>query len=169
MLPLLDLAFRVPDRTNEQHRLKHTAATISEACMRALGNSLPPSSSPAKIQMESFLYKYVSTVCSQLSSTAYHIHQFIDMSLSYKIRQALTSSLPAALLASTTVLAGTPASCPNTPLSCKNTTAIADTCCFNAPGGLLLLTQFWDTNPPTGPDDSWTVHGLWYVSQKILM
>ncbi|KAL8886545.1 MAG: hypothetical protein Q9215_005767 [Flavoplaca cf. flavocitrina] len=64
------------------------------------------------------------------------------MSLSYKIRQALTSSLPAALLASTTVLA-------------------ADTCCFNAPGGLLLLTQFWDTNPPTGPDDSWTVHGLW--------
>ncbi|KAL8678737.1 MAG: hypothetical protein Q9186_004928 [Xanthomendoza sp. 1 TL-2023] len=36
-----------------------------------------------------------------------------------------------------------------------------DTCCFNAPGGLLLQTQFWDTNPPTGPSNSWTVHGLW--------
>ncbi|KAJ8084526.1 hypothetical protein PM082_003298 [Marasmius tenuissimus] len=27
--------------------------------------------------------------------------------------------------------------------------------------GLLLQTQFWDTNPPTGPSDSWTIHGLW--------
>lgn len=25
----------------------------------------------------------------------------------------------------------------------------------------MLLTQFWDTNPVTGPVDSWTVHGLW--------
>jgi len=49
----------------------------------------------------------------------------------------------------------------STPLSCKNTTAVADTCCFNAPGGLLLQTQFWDSNPPTGPEDSWTIHGLW--------
>lgn len=24
-----------------------------------------------------------------------------------------------------------------------------------------MQTQFWDTNPPTGPVDSWTVHGLW--------
>jgi ribonuclease T2 len=32
---------------------------------------------------------------------------------------------------------------------------------FNAPGGQILQTQFWDTNPPTGPDDSWTLHGLW--------
>ncbi|KAH8814529.1 ribonuclease T2-like protein [Flagelloscypha sp. PMI_526] len=35
------------------------------------------------------------------------------------------------------------------------------TCCFEAPGGLLMQTQFWDTNPVTGPDDSWTIHGLW--------
>ncbi|KAL8725444.1 MAG: hypothetical protein Q9166_007338 [cf. Caloplaca sp. 2 TL-2023] len=42
-----------------------------------------------------------------------------------------------------------------------NTTTVEDTCCFNAPGGQLLLTQFWDTNPPTGPNNSWTVHGLW--------
>jgi ribonuclease T2 len=49
-------------------------------------------------------------------------------------------------------------------LSCHNTTVVENLCCFNAPGGQLLQTQFWDTNPPTGPDDSWTLHGLWYVS-----
>ncbi|MCJ1477082.1 ribonuclease T2-like [Lambiella insularis] len=60
------------------------------------------------------------------------------------------------------VLAGAPAVCSNTgPLSCHNTTAVANTCCFNAPGGQLLQTQFWDTNPATGPAESWTIHGLW--------
>ena len=53
-------------------------------------------------------------------------------------------------------------SCPSSPeLSCHNTTAQANLCCFNSPGGALLQTQFWDTSPPTGPDDSWTLHGLW--------
>lgn len=52
-------------------------------------------------------------------------------------------------------------SCPNPQLSCHNTTVQPNLCCFNAPGGSLLQTQFWDTNPPTGPDDSWTIHGLW--------
>ncbi|KAF2758254.1 ribonuclease M [Pseudovirgaria hyperparasitica] len=60
-----------------------------------------------------------------------------------------------------TVLGGTPATCSNSQLSCHNTTAVANTCCFNAPGGQLLQTQFWDTNPPTGPSDAWTIHGLW--------
>lgn len=54
-------------------------------------------------------------------------------------------------------------SCPNAQLSCHNTTAVANLCCFNAPGGQLLQTQFWDASPPTGPDDSWTIHGLWCV------
>ncbi|TFK56633.1 ribonuclease T2 [Heliocybe sulcata] len=45
--------------------------------------------------------------------------------------------------------------------SCHNTTAQSDLCCFESPGGLLLQTQFWDTNPSTGPSDSWTIHGLW--------
>ncbi|KFY41671.1 hypothetical protein V494_02869 [Pseudogymnoascus sp. VKM F-4513 (FW-928)] len=54
-----------------------------------------------------------------------------------------------------------PMSCPNAQLSCHNTTAVADLCCFNAPGGQLLLTQFWDTDPSTGPVDAWTIHGLW--------
>lgn len=59
------------------------------------------------------------------------------------------------------VLGGTPLTCSNPQLSCQNTTAVADLCCFNAPGGQLLQTQFWDTDPSTGPVDSWTVHGLW--------
>lgn len=51
------------------------------------------------------------------------------------------------------------ASCSNPQLSCHNTSAVEDLCCFNSPGGSLLQTQFWDTNPVTGPDDSWTIHG----------
>ena len=60
--------------------------------------------------------------------------------------------------------AGTSRSCSaGGELSCQNSTAQTDLCCFNAPGGQLLLTQFWDTQPVTGPVDSWTMHGLWYV------
>ncbi|CAK1365461.1 unnamed protein product [Cercospora beticola] len=53
------------------------------------------------------------------------------------------------------------ATCNNPQLSCQNTTAQNDLCCFNSPGGALLLTQFWDTDPVVGPADSWTIHGLW--------
>lgn len=49
--------------------------------------------------------------------------------------------------------------CANPVLSCP--TIAAPSCCFESPGGHLLLTQFWDANPATGPDDSWTIHGLW--------
>ncbi|KZT30799.1 RNase Gf29 [Neolentinus lepideus HHB14362 ss-1] len=45
--------------------------------------------------------------------------------------------------------------------SCHNSTVQSDLCCFESPGGLLLQTQFWDTDPSTGPSDSWTIHGLW--------
>ncbi|KAK1917208.1 hypothetical protein P3342_012053 [Pyrenophora teres f. teres] len=51
--------------------------------------------------------------------------------------------------------------CPNAQLSCHNTTIVENLCCFNAPGGQMLQTQFWDYSPSTGPVDSWTVHGLW--------
>nr|BAY00691.1 ribonuclease T2 [Ditiola peziziformis]BAY00692.1 ribonuclease T2 [Ditiola peziziformis] len=47
------------------------------------------------------------------------------------------------------------------PASCHNTTVETDLCCFEAPGGSILQTQFWDTNPATGPTNSWTIHGLW--------
>ena len=111
--------------------------------------------------MANYLYNYVSLLYSQLSGSANPVPEFVNMSSYYSMRQAIHSFIPAALIASTTVLGGTPASCPNPQLSCQNTTAVEDTCCFNAPGGQMLLTQFWDTNPPTGPNNSWTVHGLW--------
>lgn len=56
---------------------------------------------------------------------------------------------------------------PDIPVSCQNTTAVENACCFNSPGGLLLLTQFWTTDPPTGPSDSWTIHGLWYTASQF--
>ncbi|KAJ7087540.1 ribonuclease T2-like protein [Mycena belliarum] len=52
-------------------------------------------------------------------------------------------------------------SCGGGVASCTNTTVVSDLCCFEAPGGLLLQTQFWDTKPSTGPANSWTIHGLW--------
>ncbi|KAJ7685745.1 ribonuclease [Mycena polygramma] len=45
--------------------------------------------------------------------------------------------------------------------SCGNTSSVSNLCCFESPGGLLLQTQFWDTDPSTGPSNSWTIHGLW--------
>ncbi|KAJ5314764.1 uncharacterized protein N7443_001648 [Penicillium atrosanguineum] len=48
----------------------------------------------------------------------------------------------------------------NNTLSCHSSSK-APTCCYNYPGGALLQTQFWDTDPSTGPSDSWTIHGLW--------
>ncbi|KAI5821117.1 ribonuclease Trv [Pyronema omphalodes] len=50
-------------------------------------------------------------------------------------------------------------SCPDV-LSC-HAPSTTDTCCVESPGGLVLLTQFWDYSPPAGPVDSWTIHGLW--------
>lgn len=50
----------------------------------------------------------------------------------------------------------------DTCLSCTTSpTCPLDPCSTNTPGGLLLLTQFWDYSPAIGPDDSWTIHGLW--------
>ncbi|MCJ1454343.1 ribonuclease T2-like [Mycoblastus sanguinarius] len=66
-----------------------------------------------------------------------------------------------AFLFSQSVIAGHPEFCLDFPLSCTNTSAVPNTCCFNYPGGELLQTQFWDTDPATGPANSWTIHGLW--------
>ncbi|KAK3671444.1 Ribonuclease T2 precursor (RNase T2) [Recurvomyces mirabilis] len=53
------------------------------------------------------------------------------------------------------------ATCSNPQLSCHVNPIPDNLCCFNHPGGALLQTQFWDTHPVTGPQDSWTIHGLW--------
>lgn len=47
----------------------------------------------------------------------------------------------------------------NVKQSCSS--SASGTCCFESPGGLLLQVQFWDTDPSTGPSNSWTIHGLW--------
>lgn len=36
-----------------------------------------------------------------------------------------------------------------------------DGCCINHPSGHFLATQFWDTQPAVGANDTWTIHGLW--------
>jgi ribonuclease T2 len=56
---------------------------------------------------------------------------------------------------------GTLSTCPRKDLSCQTKFNDQDTCCFNHPGGQILMTQFWDADPAIGPVDSWTVHGLW--------
>lgn len=50
--------------------------------------------------------------------------------------------------------------CPaDSPWSCSN--GDSDTCCYEGSNGLFLQTQFWDYSPATGPEDKWTIHGLW--------
>ncbi|KAE8352599.1 ribonuclease T2-like protein [Aspergillus coremiiformis] len=51
--------------------------------------------------------------------------------------------------------------CSKAELSCQTSYHGQDKCCFNYPGGQFLQTQFWDADPAVGPDDSWTIHGLW--------
>ncbi|CAG7937060.1 unnamed protein product [Penicillium nalgiovense] len=56
---------------------------------------------------------------------------------------------------------GTSSSCPVSEISCQASYHGQDTCCFNYPGGQMLQTQFWDVDPALGPEDAWTIHGLW--------
>lgn len=63
---------------------------------------------------------------------------------------SVTSTATSTSSTSTPTSSAGPKTCMNPQLSCHNTTEVEDTCCFNAPGGQLLLTQFWDTSPSTG-------------------
>ena len=56
-----------------------------------------------------------------------------NMSSLYLSVRRLAQYAQVAFISSSTVFGGAPASCPNAQLSCQNTTAVADTCCFNAP------------------------------------
>ena len=85
------------------------------------------------------------------------------------LSQSVLKYSPLLLLSSGTTLGGSPLTCTNPQTSCQNITAVSDLCCFNAPGGQLLQTQFWDTSPSTGPTNSWTIHGLWYVLWHLFM
>lgn len=98
-----------------------------------------------------------------LSTLRFYSRLNIMSPLSFLIRNASQFMFGFAQIAfyNSVASAGSPASCPSPGLSCQTTPANVDTCCFNTPGGQLLQTQFWDTSPPTGPSNSWTVHGLW--------
>ena len=66
-------------------------------------------------------------------------------------------------LESTPLIHQTPFSmCPEEiPESCGGTTPLLDSCCYEDPSGVLILTQFWHYDPATGPSDRFTLHGLW--------
>ncbi|TGJ87193.1 hypothetical protein E0Z10_g1606 [Xylaria hypoxylon] len=55
------------------------------------------------------------------------------------------------------------ATCSTIVQSCSSAASSSSisSCCVNKPGGQFLQTQFWDTDPVTGPSNSWTIHGLW--------
>lgn len=69
-------------------------------------------------------------------------------------KAALTYSQYALLCSSNTVSGGSPDTCSNPQTSCRNTTAVANTCCFNAPGGQLLQVRqdIQDLCAPTPTD-----------------
>ncbi|KAJ6622914.1 ribonuclease T2-like protein [Mycena sp. CBHHK59/15] len=60
--------------------------------------------------------------------------------------------------------------CPATSVpSCTNTTAVSNLCCFEAPGGLLLQTQYWvdiDGKDETFWEHEWKTHGTCYSTLK---
>ena len=90
-----------------------------------------------------------STISSTATptSTSTSVPVTTTTSSSVEITSTLTSSSTSAPTSAPT---GTPKVCLNPQLSCQNTTAVEDLCCFNSPGGQLLLTEFWDTAPSTG-------------------
>ena len=92
----------------------------------------------------------VSSACSCVASST---------SVPSTFTTATSSSTLVSTSAPTSTGFPTPKSCSNPQLSCQNTTVVEDLCCFNAPGGQLLLTQFWDTSPSTGrPLLPWRYH-----------
>jgi ribonuclease T2 len=76
-----------------------------------------------------------------------------------------TSSILAAVallqVATASPSGGQSEDCTNPQLSCQASSTPSNTCCYETPGGLVQQVQFWDTNPVTGPSNSWTIHGLW--------
>lgn len=104
-------------------------------------------------------------LCSSVLSkpSASSITRIMSSPLKTLCKSVLTASQILLLSSSQQALGGSPPTCSNPQTSCQNTTVVQDTCCFNAPGGQLLQTQFWDASPATGPTNSWTIHGLWYA------
>ncbi|KAL4956838.1 ribonuclease T2-like protein [Aspergillus filifer] len=80
-----------------------------------------------------------------------------------QILKAVTGSLGLSSLSGPEVIpsGSTYDHCGKLEVSCQTSYHGQDRCCFNYPGGQMLQTQFWDADPAVGPEDSWTIHGLW--------
>ena len=65
-------------------------------------------------------------------------------------KAAWTYSQLAFLSSTGTVFGGSPDTCSSPQTSCQNTSAVVDTCCFNAPGGQLLQVRR-HLHPPYPP------------------
>ncbi|KAJ8123965.1 hypothetical protein ONZ43_g204 [Nemania bipapillata] len=77
---------------------------------------------------------------------------------------AVSLALAALPIANAASLFDKRATCSSTTVQSCSTSASSSSvssCCVNKPGGQFLQTQFWDTDPVTGPSNSWTIHGLW--------
>lgn len=170
--------------SNQQYHNKHLLFTIQVAACRAISiphivmavqgvlrdGALTNLSSPYYLSLPQLDRLSLSSIMSSFMPSVKALS-----------KAALTYSQLALLSSSNTVSGGSLETCSNPQISCQNTTAVANTCCFNAPGGQLLQvrqdeqdlyfqevlliccvqTQFWDADPSTGPADSWTIHGLW--------
>ena len=87
-------------------------------------------------------FKNLSSALPQLdTSSLSSIMSSFMPSIKALSKAALTYSQLALLSSSTTVSGGSPEACSNPQTSCQNTSAVTNTCCFNAPGGQLLQVR----------------------------
>ncbi|KAJ5104093.1 hypothetical protein N7532_004622 [Penicillium argentinense] len=87
--------------------------------------------------------------------------QVLDLPGPQKILKALGSLWLSSSATNDGKAPDTSSTCSGSEVSCRTEYHGQDTCCFNYPGGQMMQTQFWDYDPALGPDDSWTIHGLW--------
>jgi hypothetical protein len=121
------------------------SACHADNCLRALrATNVPGRLQAAQSFCAAFIAQTLTTTASIPTYAVAGCEGDVASRVSSACSCIATSTSPAP-----TATAG-PKSCLNPQLSCHNTAAVADTCCFNAPGGKLLVTQFWDTDPSTG-------------------
>ena len=137
----------------------------ARACLRSTHISLPTLSHLSA----STTNKQTLSTFHTMPSIIAIINSFSASSLLAQIPLLSSSDGPPSSISNSYSAFGNAPSCPvDSPTSCQNSTVAPDSCCFIYPGGQLLQTQFWDTNPTVGPDDSWTLHGLWFVPLFLL-
>ncbi|CAG8972130.1 hypothetical protein HYALB_00008135 [Hymenoscyphus albidus] len=146
-------ALRAPARLEEAQLF---CATFTTAAVSA-ASAIP---SYAVVGCTGDVASRVSSACTCIASSTPVTSTSSPLTTSTSISVTIESTSSAPTSSATGFPSG-PKACGNSELSCHNTTVAEDLCCFNAPGGQLLQTQFWDTAPSTGPNNSWTLHGLW--------